>query len=111
MSVNDLGQNGLGQFEIIGAVIQAAGGVASTLITVNAAKYAAKQQAKAQIMVALAQERAQLEALKAQAKTAEVAQQEETQRTVATTGAVSSGLVAVAVLALLGIAGYVALRE
>lgn len=116
VSVGDgLGQDFSSIAPIISAAITATGGITSSFITADANKYAAKQQANAQILVGLAQEKAQLEAVKAQALTNTVQAQEGTQQTVAVTQAVSGTLsnpiAAVTILAIVGIAAYVALKE
>ena len=108
--VSDLGQ--LDFFgSVLGAAITAAGSVGSAFIGADAQKYAARQQKSASVLVALSQEKAALETAKAQELTANVSAQEGTQQTVAVTGALNTFIVAGTILAFVGIAAYVALKE
>lgn len=101
----------LGQFEIIGAAIQAAGAIGGAFITADATKYAAKQQAKAMLMVELARQKAELEAQRAQLEASSVAQIQETERTQASSKTITFAIVAFTFVALAGAAAYVASQD
>jgi hypothetical protein len=105
--------DGLGQdfTGIISATIMTAGAVTSSFIGADAIKYAARQQSKSDLLIALAKEKATLEAIKAQEGSASVSAQAGTQSTVAVTGAINTIVAAGTVLALVGIAAYVAMKE
>lgn len=101
----------LGQFELIGAAIQAVGAIGGAFITADATKYAAKQQAKAALMVTLAQQKAELEAQRAQLEAANVAQVSETERAQVSAKTITAGIVAFTLVALAGAAVYVATQD